>query len=407
MKIKQAFILAGGTGSRLKCETRDIPKPLINIGGQAFIQYVINDLVAVGIPEINILAGYLGEHFIAAYDGKTFGCSTVKVFNEDRPLGTGGAVLNILDNVNSKHILILNGDSWIENGVQTLIKHTRDDRMQNYSTVLLQYSHDNERYGSVAIAGDRVIEFKEKKLRGAGYINTGIYYISTSDLAEFKRSNAISLEREILPYLVTKKKLNGTLISDKNKFIDIGIPEALEFARIRFRTWQEKPAIFWDRDNTLIEDHGYVHLIKDLKWKPGALEAIRLFTENGYRNFIVTNQSGIARGFYNEETLNCFHQRMIENVLDVGGVIDYIAYCPHHPNFSTGANARCYCRKPATGMLKKITDLFPTNLEQSVLFGDKNIDVQTAENFGIHGILIDSNTTLQERAVEYLSNDNI
>ena len=112
--------------------------------------------------------------------------------------------------------------------------------------------------------------------------------------------------------------------------------------------------MFVDRDGTLNEDIGYVSTPEQLVLYPWSAEAVRLINESGLLTVVITNQSGIARGMYTEETLAAIHLRMIEALAREGARIDAVYYCPHHPDFG-GSRYRiaCECRKPRTGMLDK------------------------------------------------------
>lgn len=149
-----------------------------------------------------------------------------------------------------------------------------------------------------------------------------------------------------------------------------------------------RPAVFLDRDGVLNVDAGYVHRWEDWRWMPGAREAVRLFNAAEWWVFIVTNQSGIARGMYTEETLHALHARMAEDLAAVGAHVDEIAWCPHHEAGTVPAYAvACDCRKPKPGMLLRLLDCWPVDRGRSVLIGDKPRDLAAAEAAGIRGLL--------------------
>ena len=114
-------------------------------------------------------------------------------------------------------------------------------------------------------------------------------------------------------------------------------------------------AVFLDRDGTLNIDKGYVHRIEDWEWIPGAIEAIAALKKARFLVIIITNQAGIARGYYDEADMNNLHARINEELKEHGATIDGFYHCPHHPEF--GAVRECECRKPMPGMIDKASDI--------------------------------------------------
>ena len=153
----------------------------------------------------------------------------------------------------------------------------------------------------------------------------------------------------------------------------------------------EVPTAFLDRDGVLNVDRGYVHRPEELELLPGAAEAVRLLNDAGYRVVVVTNQSGIARGLYDEAALHSFHAYMREQLAACGARIDAFYYCPHHPQGSVAPFAiACDCRKPKTGMLEQAARDRAVDRKRSFLIGDKDDDIAAAAAFGIYGIKFDA-----------------
>lgn len=160
-------------------------------------------------------------------------------------------------------------------------------------------------------------------------------------------------------------------------------------------TWPEtaavhRPAAFLDRDGVLNVDHGYTHQPEQLEWIDGAPEAVRLLNEAGYFVFVVTNQSGIARGYFDEDAVKSFHGHMQKTLAAFGAHVDAFYYCPHHPNGTVRSLAiRCRCRKPGPGMLEQAAEEWPIDLSTSFMIGDKDEDIAAASAFKIRGIKFD------------------
>ena len=152
-----------------------------------------------------------------------------------------------------------------------------------------------------------------------------------------------------------------------------------------------RPAAFLDRDGVLNVDHGYVHRPEQLEWVAGAPESVRLLNEAGYYVLVITNQSGVARGFFDEAAVKAFHAHMQNALAEKGAHIDAYYYCPHHPEGTVKAFAMaCTCRKPRTGMLERAAREWPIDINRSFFIGDKDHDMAAADAFKVRGIKFDS-----------------
>lgn len=148
-----------------------------------------------------------------------------------------------------------------------------------------------------------------------------------------------------------------------------------------------RPAAFLDRDGVLNVDHGYAHRPDQLDWIAGAPEAVRALNAAGYYVIVITNQSGVARGYFDESAVLRFHAHMQERLAEYGARIDAFYYCPHHPQgVVTEFAVACRCRKPLPGMLERAASDWPLDLSRSFLIGDKDDDVAAAAAFNIRGI---------------------
>lgn len=149
-----------------------------------------------------------------------------------------------------------------------------------------------------------------------------------------------------------------------------------------------RPIAFFDRDGVLNRDTGYVHRIDTLEWVEGAFEAMAMLRQAGYRVVVVTNQSGVARGFYREEDVRTLHDWMADQIDRLGGHIDAFYYCPYHPEAADPAYREDHPdRKPRPGMLLKALKRFPADLERSFMIGDQATDMQAAQAAGVSGHL--------------------
>jgi D-glycero-D-manno-heptose 1,7-bisphosphate phosphatase len=148
-------------------------------------------------------------------------------------------------------------------------------------------------------------------------------------------------------------------------------------------------AVFVDRDGTLIEEVGYLDRVERVELYPWTIDAIRALNRAGLPVVMVTNQSGIARGFFSEAVVDAVHRHMA-GLLEVGGArIDGYYYCPHHPDGKVAGFARhCDCRKPGRGLVDRAVREFGIDPQQSFVIGDRWFDVGLARTVGAKGLLV-------------------
>jgi len=143
---------------------------------------------------------------------------------------------------------------------------------------------------------------------------------------------------------------------------------------------------FFDRDGTINVDVNYLYKIEDFRFIDGMPQFIKKFNDWGYKVIVITNQAGIARGFYTEEDMHKLHEHINKELAEIGAHIDAFYFCPHHPDI-TGS---CHCRKPEQGMIEKAIKDFDIDVTKSVLFGDKPWDIEAGEKCGIKGYLVEA-----------------
>lgn len=156
-----------------------------------------------------------------------------------------------------------------------------------------------------------------------------------------------------------------------------------------------RKAVFFDRDGVLNVDKAYLYKIEELEWVDGAVEAVAYLTRLGYLVFVVTNQSGIARGYYTVAEMEMLHRYMAAEIAAGGGKIEKFYYCPHLPTGTVTEYAvDCDCRKPKPGLILQALQEYAVDMEKSFLIGDKKRDVEAAEAAGIKGYLFEQGDLL-------------
>lgn len=149
---------------------------------------------------------------------------------------------------------------------------------------------------------------------------------------------------------------------------------------------KQKPAVFFDRDGVLNVDRGYICRPRELAWIPGAIEAIRMLNKRGYFIFVVTNQSGIARGLITEDEVHDFHEYMAQEAEVQGAIIHSFYVCPHHPEgVMENYSSICNCRKPSIGLIEEACLEWRVDLNGSFVVGGNQRDLDTAKGARIPG----------------------
>lgn len=160
-----------------------------------------------------------------------------------------------------------------------------------------------------------------------------------------------------------------------------------------------RPAIFLDRDGTLIEDANYLSRIEQVKLLPGAAEAVKLWNDAGWPVILITNQSGVARGYFPEERVHEVHRHLKLLLAEHGARLDAVYYCPHHPEGIVKEYRKpCECRKPRPGMILQAALEHDIDLSRSVMIGDKVDDMHAAEAAGCYGLYVDDSHGLAAHA---------
>ena len=390
-KMYDLAILCGGKGSRLGKITKKTPKPLIKFRNIEFLQHLLNFYAASPyIEKIFLLTGYKSDQF-NKFHNKYVNLKKIICLSEKKPLGTLGA-LSILKKKINKSFLVINGDSFIQFDLTSFLKAKGQNKIllcknQNYRS--------NKKLANLGIDNNNLIFFKKKKNINLNYMNAGVYLFSPNIFLKIKKKFS-SLEDQLIPNIIELNKLYG--YKTFGKFIDIGLKKNLIHLKKNFKDFFERPAIFLDRDGVINDNLGYVYTKRRFKVNAKLLSYLSKKYKSYYK-FIVTNQSGIGRGYYSTQKFIKFQNwtnKYLYEKFDL--LINDTKYCPHHSLHGKGKfKKKCLCRKPNNLMLRKLIRQWPINLKKSFFIGDSLSDLKCSKKTKINFYYPDSIFNLKEQ----------
>lgn len=373
--ISQAVIFCGGLGTRLGKITQKIPKPLIIVKKITVLEHIIKFLSRYGIKNIILLCGYKSHLFKIKFHKKLLFGGKIICVNEKVPLGTSGALYNAKKYFD-KNFIICNGDTFFDINLNDLIKEFF--KKKSLAMLALKKLDQKKNIQSFVINKKGMINFDYKNK--SKIINSGICVCSKKIIHFLKKKG--SLEKDVYSKLIKIKEIKGKLY--KQKFIDMGEYQYLKKLPSFLKEFYFKPALFLDRDGVINEDRGYVHNKDNFIWRRNIIEFIKKFNNNNYYVFVITNQSGIGRGYYTEDQMKNLHDWMVEIIRINGGNIDEIFYAPYYQQSKNKKyKFNSHLRKPNIGMINLAKKKYTIDLKNSLLIGDKLSDKETAINAGI------------------------
>jgi histidinol-phosphate phosphatase family protein len=391
-KIKQAVILAGGIGKRMQPLTFTTPKPMIKIQGRPFLDNIIKLLKKNNIEEIVILVGYLHQQIIDYYkDGSDWGLK-IKYSINPAEMETGTRIKmakSLIDNI----FLLVYADNYWPLKLDELLSFYNKQKTLGLITI---YSNiDNYTKNNIKVNEKGIVEIydKPRMTKGLNGVDIGFYIFKKSviDYIPIRNNN---FEKSVLPKLIKKKQLSGYLTN--HKYYSLSNLQRIPAIENYFK---KKKVIFLDRDgviNKKAPKAQYITHYKDFIFLPKVKKALRLLKNKGYMIFIITNQSGIARGFMSNEALDYIHKYMLNELNKIDVSIDDIFICKH------GWDEGCFCRKPRPGMFFQAASKYQLDLYSCFSIGDDKRDKMAATSVGIKTFLVSDKENLYDIVRHYL-----
>ena len=416
MKRTKALLLAAGLGTRLRPLTESIPKCLVPIAGRPLIDYWVDLLNKAGVQEglinTHASAGLVRGH-VERINRR--GSLTLTESHEPQLLGSAGTIAANPDLADdADEVIIIYADNLSDADLRLMLERHR--RHEDPVTMLLFHTPDPQACGIVELdQHDRVVSFFEKPRHPQSTLaNAGLYIVDAEAYREMATSKAFDLATDVLPRFVGR--MRGWVTDGYHR--DIGTPrtyvQAQDDARRRFIDGHHRrPAVFLDRDGTLIE---HVHYLSDpaqvrlVSHAAGVVQALR---RAGFACVVVSNQSAIGRGLISEDMLDAIHAEMVGKLAESGAELDGIYHCPVMPKIADRTVVEHLDRKPGPGMLWQAAEDLELDVGRSWMVGDSVSDVLAGRNAGCAGsILVGSaqndlpiipNGSLQFHAVTHLS----
>lgn len=391
MNIRQAVILAGGQGTRLRPLTVTTPKPMIPFHGKPFAHYLVELLKKNGIEEVVFLTGYLGEQFPAYFgDGSKFG---LRIRYNDTPLenDTGTRVRKARHLLNDRFLLLYGDNYWPLNLKQLVGFHEK--RNVPLTVTVYERPHSEAKKNNMLVDGDGFVTAYDKKRETPGLngVDIGFFIVEKEALDLLPEENSLFETNVMLP-LIPKRRLAGFL----TKHPYWGLTDHERLSGVSRALDPNRKVAFLDRDGTInrrAEEAQYVSNWQQFEFLPGAIEGLKLLSDAGYELYVISNQSGIARGMVTPEALEDIHARMMAALEEEGVAIRTIYFCPH------GWHDGCECRKPKAGMLYQAAREHDIDLTRSILIGDDERDIEAGEAASCdHNYLVSETRSLAEIA---------
>lgn len=404
-----AVIPVGGKGTRLGLG--EIPKSMVDICGLPLLERMIANLVAQGLKDIILLAGYGAPQIIRYFGERGHPGANIDIVVEENPLGTAGA-FSLIRHKLTHGFLVFYGDILFDVNVERFVSWAR--KRKGHGTL---YVHPNDHpFDSDLVdvdLDDRIVRFVSKPhntVECGNLVSAGIYYLFPEILSAIPASVGATVDwgRDVFPKVASSR--HPLFAYRGTEYVkDIGTPDRIRKGRRDFergivpsRSYRfEQRAIFLDRDGVLNREVGGVCRPDMLELMPDAGESLSRINASSFLAICVTNQPAVAKAFMTFDDLKRVHWELDAALARSGAFIDDLYFCPHHPQGGfegevTALKVDCACRKPKPGMLLLAAERHNINLTRSYLIGDDMRDVLAGAAAGVTTYLIEAHRSLSE-----------
>jgi histidinol-phosphate phosphatase family protein len=403
-RISQAVILAGGKGTRLENIGINIPKILIQANGKSLLENHFEELIKNNINNVILLLGHKADdviRYLTTIIVKYRSDINCESIIESSPNGTKNALLSIKNKLDGNFLLI-NGDLFHNNYVTGILNKLNNVDFKEYDAIFSTRYTDHPEDSDLIVEdlNHRITDFSSKnddnRVPLQSIALSGMSIINPKLLNDKYLMNG---ENDFITSLLSKENLTrfNFFSANNNRLImDLGTSNRIQ----KFNSLKSlnllKPALFIDRDGTLIEMVEYIKNTKDVKLKKDVDRVLQYYKNKDFFLISVSNTPQIARGLTDLKTIYAINNEIQNQVNQFGVKIDAFYICPHHPDKGfLGEVSKykiiCTCRKPSTGMISRACEEFPIDLKNSIVIGDSWRDIELGRQLGLKTIQISEN----------------
>lgn len=375
---RQAVILAGGKGTRLKPLTDNMPKPMVRFHGKPFLEYLIRQVKEEGFDKVLLLLGYYPE-VIQDYfgDGSDFDVS-IEYSVTDVEYETGTR-LRIAKQLIDPYFLLMYCDNYWPMDFARMWESFKE---KNTDVQIVVYTNkDSFTKNNLCVDNSSMVTTYDKSRSAKNLQGVDIgYAIIKKEVIDLISSDNVNFEKIAYPQLTE----NGSLAAFEtdHRYYSVGNLQRLPLTKTFF---EQKRVIFLDRDGVLNKKAPKAHYVtkpEEFIWLPGAIEAVKLLKKAGYIIIIISNQAGVSRGMMTKNDLDSIHMKLHDDLAKEGVTINAIYVCTH------GWNDGCDCRKPKPGMFFQAQRDYHLDLRKSFFIGDDIRDKEAGDAAGCKTFLV-------------------
>ena len=376
-------ILAGGFGTRLQSVVNHVVKPMAPMKHKPFLHVLLDHLHEQGLQHFVLALGHKAASVTDYFEALQLPYA-ISYSIEKEPLGTGGALRQAVENLESESIIALNGDTFFDLNIQQFIEDAQNSSVGFF--MALKTATDENRYGNVLIDSGIIQAFHDPS-QTSTLQNAGVYCFQKNIFLKYAPEGKSALESEVFENLIRENQLGGKKY--EGFFIDIGVPEDYHRAQKQFGAYfiDKSWTLFLDRDGVINERllGNYVKSVEEFRFIPGVLDAIAHFSQLFGRIVVVTNQQGINKGLMSERNLNDIHRYMLLEIERHGGRIDAVYFAPQ----LTQENSDMRKPRPGMGLQAKV-DFPDIDFAKSVMIGDSDSDIIFGQTLGMITVKLDN-----------------
>ncbi|MCL4418671.1 HAD-IIIA family hydrolase [Patescibacteria group bacterium] len=372
LKIRQAVILAGGKGLRLRPLTLIAPKPMVPIHGKPFLEYIIKKLKKNKIEEVLILVGYQHKKIENYFgNGSSFGLKILYSFSRVEA-NTGTRIRNAKKLLHDTFLLLYGDNYWPLN----LAKLEDFYQKVGLPYLVTAYSNfDNSTKNNMLINEKGIVELydKSRNTLNLNCVDIGFFILKKQVLDMIKGENP-SFEKTAMMEMIRGRKLAGFITNHRY----YSLTDASRFHDIE-QFFKKRKIVFLDRDGVINKRPPkamYITSWDEFKFLPKVKDTFKLLSKKGYEIYIISNQAGIARKLVSKKQVDEIHNKLISELSKIKVKISGIYICPH------GWNEECFCRKPSPGLFFKAASENNINLDTTYCIGDDPRDIIAGKAIG-------------------------